>query len=361
MVPASKAELDRAARRASSDLQPTRVARKETLVSRQKLLDVFRSWLFVNHGVMLSVLLFSKPPDAEEICRWLILFGQEMFVSGKAYGRFAETINAVSMARPVLKKQLGPAWDLAFAWLADEPFQHHLAMPLSVLLAMLSLALLWGWPLEASIFGMTWSGILRIGEVLMSLREDLILPIDSAPGTTFAMLRIRMPKTRGRAARHQAARIDPSDIVRLLTATFSETAPDKKLWPYSASTLRKRFTTLLASLGLPTTKRGNLRPFDLGSLRPGGATHLLLKTEDSELVRRRGRWVSAKVCEIYLQEVMYSTYTEKLTPVVRRKIETSILDSALKFLSSGIPTNAWYTCFQSQRHQGAWGDRDGNG
>ena len=79
------------------------------------------------------------------------------------------------------------AWDLAFAWQADEPREHHPAMPLSVLLAICSLALLWGWPHEAAIFAMTWSGILRIGETLAATREDLILPCDAAPGTSFAL------------------------------------------------------------------------------------------------------------------------------------------------------------------------------
>jgi hypothetical protein len=68
----------------------------------------------------------------------------------------------------MIRKQLVGAWDLALAWLA-EPSEHHL-------LALLSVALLWGWPLEAAVLGLAWSGILRIGEVLISQRCDLIDP-----------------------------------------------------------------------------------------------------------------------------------------------------------------------------------------
>ena len=50
-----------------------------------------------------------------------------------------------------------------------------------------------------------------------------------------------------------------------------------------------------------------------------GQHFLLLSTEDCEHVRRRGRWVTNKVCEIYLQEVMFSTFTEKLSALVRIK------------------------------------------
>ena len=46
-----------------------------------------------------------------------------------------------------LRRQLAAAWDLAFNWVSGEPRQHHPAMPVSVLLALCSLALLWGWPL----------------------------------------------------------------------------------------------------------------------------------------------------------------------------------------------------------------------
>ena len=154
---------------------------------------------------------------------------------------------------------------------------------------------------------MTWCGIMRIGETLLTTRGDLILPADSAPGTSFILVRIRMPKARGRAARHQAARIDPPDVVTLLTATFKSLPEDAKLWKLSAATLRRRFESLLKGVGLPTHSIDGKRPFSLGSLRPGGATFLLLHTEDAELVRRRGRWVTSKVCEIYLQEVLYTT------------------------------------------------------
>ena len=42
----------------------------------------------------------------------------------------------------------------------------------------------------------------------------------------------------------------------------------------------------------------------LGSLRHGGATFLLMKTEDREVVRRRGRWLSACTCEISFEKFL---------------------------------------------------------
>jgi hypothetical protein len=77
---------------------------------------------------------------------------------------------------------------------------------------------------------MSWSGVLRIGEVLQALRSDSVLPCDAAPGVHGAILQIRQPKTRGSAARHQAAHIDPENVVALLTAVFKKKPRHQRLW-----------------------------------------------------------------------------------------------------------------------------------
>ena len=92
--------------------------------------------------------------DAEAISYWLAEYERELYVAGKAYGQYSETINAVAMLKPIVKRQLASAWDVAFAWLVDEPHQHHPTLPLSVLLAMLTVALSWGWAYVAAVLAM---------------------------------------------------------------------------------------------------------------------------------------------------------------------------------------------------------------
>lgn len=246
MEPLNTAEIGRAVMRHGTNLIASRTVRPETRAGREKLLAKFGTWLWTHHRVQLSVLLSTKPADPEEICKWLVLYGQDCYASGKTYGSFSETINAVAAAGPPIKRQLAPAWDLAFAWLCDEPHRHHPALPASVLLAV---ALTWGWCLEAGILALTWNGILRIGETLMAQRKDLVLIKDSMPGINFILLRIKMPKTRGRSAKHQAARVDPADMIQLITGVFEHLRADSKLWPFSASTLRKRFNNFLIVVG----------------------------------------------------------------------------------------------------------------
>ena len=112
-----------------------------------------------------DVLLAEKPADPEKISECLVQYGRALFTAGKSYQKYSETINAVGTARPLIKRQLTRAWDLAFAWLQDEPHSHHPALPASILLSMLSTALIWGWKREAALWAMGWSGIMRVGEM----------------------------------------------------------------------------------------------------------------------------------------------------------------------------------------------------
>ena len=215
-----------------------------------------------------------------------------------------------------------------------------IAMPLGILLAVLSAALAWGWAAEAALFGLAWAGLLRPGEVLSARRIDLILPRDAAPGTKHALLVIRNPKTRGRAARHQSARVDPADVIELLDAVFGKLPGHALLWPQSGATLRRRLEQIQERLGLVEAGKP---AFDLSSFRPGGATWALNATENSELVRRRGRWLSLRVMDIYLQEVVAITFLPSLEPSTRECVDslasqfTAILQRVIFFMSRGIP------------------------
>ena len=127
---------------------------------------------------------------------------------------------------------------------------------------------------------------------------------------------------------------------------FERLPRDAPLWPMSQQSLRKRFVCVLACLGIDKAF-GREKALDLGSLRPGGAAFLLQCTEDSELVRRRGRWVSHKVMEIYLQEVSASTYIADLPPRSRRLVQGAAaafqktLEQARAWTTAGIPATSW--------------------
>lgn len=346
LAPAGSEEQSRAARRAGNVLVADRVVLQQTRTRREILLTAFDNWLAINWRTTLEALLNGPGFNCESVSEALVAYGRDMYQAGKSYGRFSETINAVTAKRPILRRQVASAWDLAFNWVVDEPHEHHAALPHSVLLSVVALSLLWGWTRESALIALAWTGVCRIGEIFAAKRGDLILPCDAAPGLTSAIFLIKAPKTRGRAARHQSTRIDPEDIVMLLSAVFRNLLPGEPLWPFSPATLRRRFTCLLAALGMTVGEDGQM-PYSLSSLRPGGATYWLAETEDAEFVRRKGRWLSTRVLEIYLQEAAVATYDKKLSSVTKSRIADlcknfqSILEKAIFLKTNKIPETVW--------------------
>ena len=77
------------------------------------------------------------------------------------------------------RRQLQGARDIALTWLALEPSSHHVAMPLVILMALLTCCLLWGWRSEAGVFALACGGLLRIGEA------TLLVPASFCHGTCF--------------------------------------------------------------------------------------------------------------------------------------------------------------------------------
>ena len=111
--------------------------------------------------------------------------------------------------------------------------------------------------------------------------------------------------------------------------------------------MRLRFQKLLAANSLDEMPKGVSRGIDLGSLRAGGASWLLMVSEDSELTRRRGRWITAKVMEIYVQEAWAIQFMPRLPQKTKDKISKGIaifdwiLEQCVGWRQAAIPDAAW--------------------
>lgn len=141
LEPLGSEETEKARRRVETTLLADRVLRPQTRTRCEQLLDQL---LVENMHLTLEQLLGKREADAELVSKALVTYGKQLLYSGKSHGRYSETINAVAAKRPTLKRLLAGAWDLAFAWVTDEPHAHHPATPLSVVLAFGGLALLLG-------------------------------------------------------------------------------------------------------------------------------------------------------------------------------------------------------------------------
>ena len=342
------ADRQRAAERGGRlPLSEGRVVTTVTRNMREMLLGEYLRWTD-EENIPWSLMTADVYHHLEEINMVLVSFGRLLHQSGRPYQHFAETINAIVNQKMALKRNLQAAWSLAFSWIHDEPSAHHVAMPFQVLMACLTACMLWGWFNVGGVLALAWGAFLRAGEAINAQRKNLLLPSDVAGTINFFLVSIMEPKTRNTAARHQAAKLDSPDLLQFIEACFLDLEPHQRLWPYSGQiTLRLRFRCLMRTLNLPTKKTREAKPLDPGSLRAGGATWGLMMTEDSELIRRRGRWISSKTMEIYIQELSASTFLMSLDPEVRNNILylakcfPLLLQQSLQFPRAGILQTAW--------------------
>ena len=78
---------------------------------------------------------------------------------------------------------------------------------------------------------------------------------------------------------------------------------------------------------------------------------MLSVTENSELVRRRGRWLTPKIMEIYLQDTSAIRYILSLSNKQRSKVLTAasvfleVLSRAELLDAASIPFSSWYFVF----------------
>eukprot|EP00439_Symbiodinium_sp_Y106_P080132 s833_g18.t2 len=123
----------------------------------------------------------------------------------------------------------------------------------------------------------------RAGEVLHAFRHCLFLPSDVRLSTSCVTLTIPEPKARYKAARHQSLKVDHPDLIEIIEFAFAGLSPGDKLRPMSDQSFRNRFHKLLGALRLEKLPAPLTKTLDLGSLRAGGATWLMMVSEDSEL------------------------------------------------------------------------------
>ena len=318
-----KAEAERRTFRAGLELERGRPVQRTTRSRREKLKAAFSDWLRPR-GRTWEGLRTLAHHDVDQLKEIFIWFGQWLFEDGKPYYHYAETLNAFTLDCPSVRRLLQPSWDLAFAWQRHEPPTHHTAMPWQVLLALIAVCYVWGWDDVAGLLTICWGGLARVGEVLAARRRDLVLPADvgleAVAGVQQVFLSVLEAKTRFKAARHQCLKIDQPQLVESISFAFGRLSPGALLWPRSGSALRLRFKELLVAIGLSNGAVDGVRDFDLASLRAGGATWLMNVTESPDFVRRRGRWITNKVMEIYVQEVSAMMYLPRLEQGQRENI-----------------------------------------
>eukprot|EP00435_Cladocopium_sp_Y103_P059653 s1616_g21.t1 len=319
MFPRTAGERSKAAQRSSRPPVPIgRPVLPATQAKRKQLLDEFIIWA-IEQGLDIYLMFEQHHIYIDDLNLVLEKYGRAMYECGKTYGKYAETLNAVTSWKPAIRRMLQGAWDYGYAWCRHEPSIHHSAMPGPVALAIVSTGILWGWTRFAAAIAVMWAGLLRPGELLAATRGDLLLPSDGDCTLPFGLLSVRDPKTRYTSARHQSAKIDMPDMLKIAELFYGPLKAHQRPWPYSGSTLRNRFHQVLAALKLPLEPYNGLRPLELASIRAGAATWIISMLESGDLLQRRGRWANRRMMDIYVQE-------EKLSESAVSQLHTLTVD-----------------------------------
>jgi hypothetical protein len=186
-------------------------------------------------------------------------------------------------------------------------------MPLPVLRALVTTALVWDWPKLAVLLVLGFFGLLRPSELIGLRRRDLSLPDDHLGGDVIH-IRVGTPKTRNKAARSQHVRVDEVGVAAWVQMMIASIPMWRRIWNGSWAAFKHRFDLLQFEV----VERKVFLP---SSLRPGGATYLFrLWDENLPRLQWRGRWRSFRMLEIYVQELGAAEILIRFPPGVRRKV-----------------------------------------
>jgi hypothetical protein len=281
---------------------------------RAKAMGAFSIWLQLQCQLSIQQIQSSGPLVAYSLRG----FGLYLWDNNQPLYIFVDAINAVTNLLPLWRQYMTPAWQIVKRWQQEEPGSCRMVLPPALMMAAVSLGLLWQWPIWTALALLGFTGMLHPCEFVYALRKHLVLPRDALSSQQVAYLHIPSPKTK-RLARRQHSRISDEFVVRLLDSVFGDYPMESRLCPFTASAFRSRWDAIFRHLGVST--RSVDRGITPGSLRGSGATYFYIETEDVQRIAWRGRWARLQTLEFYLQEVAAQMLLSTLSETSRTLIK----------------------------------------
>ena len=135
--------------------------------------------------------------------------------------------------------------------------------------------------------------LLRSGELVRLVREDVVATGDPRVGSDYRGTFLRLARTK--TGNEQSVDVLDTDVQQLLLSLVACTAPRQRLFPFSSA-------HLLAALHKACSVLGLAPGIVIHSGRHGGATRLWMTLRWSvESIMLRGRWKSADSARRYIQ------------------------------------------------------------
>ncbi|OLP79985.1 hypothetical protein AK812_SmicGene39667 [Symbiodinium microadriaticum] len=236
-----------------------------TVRVRERIWNVFLSWLRENVSEEATLALFRCPPLLALVLRD---YGDVLFKTGFPLGSYRQLLAHSQKIFPLLRPHMGVAWNMVSRWEELQPVSHRTPVPEALFKALVGLSCLLGWERWAATTMAIFFFVARPGEVLKASRDKLLTPDDALePLHRWLYLRITAPKSRRRAARVQHVKLDDVTAMEFTLSVWEKLPGPALLYPGSPSAYRRRWDKLLRMLGVPAT--AGITP---ASLRAGGDT-----------------------------------------------------------------------------------------
>ena len=304
-------------------LQDMPILSAQTLAMESKLLSGFIAWCNSEIKSMSCEEVFDASPV---ILVYLVkCYGDLMFQRNGSLSNFRHLLLAIQRWKPAVRTVMQPAWDYVARWELQEPVNHRIPIPESLVRAMIVTAWNRKWYAWAAATTIAFYGGGRLGEILKCARQDLLLPCDFLEtAATPVFVRLRSFKSRTRQpAKVQHLRIVDETACRILTILLRKLPEDAALFEASHYQYRKRWNALLQILSIPA--RCRLTP---GGLRGGFAVWSYRAGYGIQDIMWSLRLRSQVTLEAYLQEAAALNCFATLPAEVR-----SSMIAASKFFS----------------------------
>lgn len=234
----------------------------------------------------------KMPATVEDFDLFLCKYVEFLWQDGEGRSVASNTVAGIQFMKPTLRKRLVCTWRLLGAWAKRE--MPARAPPLTVYLveAMAGLAMSHNEPQVATALMLGFYGLLRTGELLKLSAQDFSI------GKSPRVLVINLGLTKGGARQGalESVTVDNLTVVNMVDVFCKRSSRGDKLLPKGNAHFRMTFNQLLKELCLDDW---GFRPY---SLRRGGATEHFRRFNSLSATTVRGRWSSAKMARIYLND-----------------------------------------------------------
>eukprot|EP00971_Amphidinium_carterae_P040337 791763-Amphidinium_carterae.1 len=221
----------------------------------------------------------------------------------------------LQFVHPMLKGHLQAAWSALRHWQNLAPPTIRSPMPAEFLLACSTTLWVYGMQRTACALLLGYHTLLRPLELASIQRKHLMLRADLGARYCHGVVSVPQSKTATRFARLQAVTIDDPLVLSLVEAIVQKDMPHHLLVPGGLRSLQQRYQWALKLMDCAQCG------FGLSSLRGGGATEFMLRTQNVSALQFRGRWASAATIQHYVQVSLGAATMERLPALARQRVQ----------------------------------------